>query len=154
MSVGGRCRQRCWCSVFPTRTLLLAPCLRHLFRAASCSPVFFLAHLQVMMASKCHNCPRKPASYALAARRGHLEEQMKSIQKKMSNDSLSLFGDFTQACPGLYLVSCLGLCSMLSPCLQACASDKLLLLFFFFLLSDVSYARVSLQVATSFFWRG
>jgi antiviral helicase SKI2 len=51
---------------------------------------------QIMVTSKCHSCPRKPASYALAGRRAHLEAEMKSIQKKMSNETLILFDDFTQ----------------------------------------------------------
>ena len=60
---------------------------------------------QVMAASKCHNCPRKPASYALAGRRIHLEEEMKSIQKKLSNDSLILFDDFKQVLAPLRALS-------------------------------------------------
>lgn len=61
--------------------------------------VLLLPHpSQSLLASKCHACPRKPASYALSARRHQVLDEMQSIQFKMSNESLSLFPDFKQVC--------------------------------------------------------
>ena len=58
---------------------------------------------ETLSTSKCHTCPRKPASFALSARRHQVIEEMRGIQYKMSNESLSLFPDFKQV--SLVLVS-------------------------------------------------